>query len=422
MSHYIYRCFSCEKEFSATDIEKNFQYLCPSCGKWEAKQPLQGVLWVDYDYENIRKQMSSRDFLRYPAGMPWNYPQLWPLPYKSKTPGFQLPGINETVYSKLSLPSNLYGQFDLSGQLLYFLDETRNPTFSYKDRASILVGLKAIQLGIRKIAAASTGNAGSSLAGICVRLGLESSIWVPDNIPESKRIQIQAYGAEIHLVKGDYDAAFDTCLEISDKLNWYNRNTAYNPLTVEGKKSAAYDLYILSGGQLPDVIFVPVGDGVIISGIYKGLWELKKLGWIEKIPRLMAVQAAGSNALVRYLSDHKFTYSPAQTLADSICAGAPRNLYMAARAVKDTRGSAMSVSDKEIIKAQQLIARKMGILVEPAAAASLAGFLQLRNDITGKILILFTGSGLKDVASLQRWNKPLQPRSPEEWKAHYRTK
>jgi threonine synthase len=421
MSHYIYRCFSCEQEFSATDIEKNFRYLCPSCGTWESKQPLQGVLWLEYDYESISKQMSSRDFLQYEAGKPWLYPQLWPLPFNTKSPGFQLPGIKESFYSKLSLPSNLYSQFDFSGQSLYFLDETRNPTYSYKDRASILVGLKAIQLGVRKIAAASTGNAGSSLAGICARLGLESSIWVPENIPESKRIQIQAYGGEIHRVKGDYDVAFDTCLEISAKMNWYNRNTAYNPLTVEGKKSGAYDLYILSKGKMPEAIFVPVGDGVVISGIYKGLWELKKLGWIEKLPRLIAVQAEGSNALVRYISEHKFTYSPAQTLADSICAGAPRNLYMAARAVTDSRGVAVSVSDEEIINAQRLIARQVGMLVEPAAAASLAGFMQMRDDVTGNNLILFTGLGLKDVAALQQWNKPLQARSPEEWKSLYKS-
>jgi threonine synthase len=191
---------------------------------------------------------------------------------------------------------------------------------------------------------------------------------------------------------------------------------------VEGKKSGAYDLYILSGGEMPDAIFVPVGDGVVISGIYKGLWELKKLGWIEKLPRLMAVQAEGSNALVRYISEDKFTYSMAQTLADSICAGAPRNLYMAARAVKDTRGLAVSVSDAEIIQAQQLIARQVGMLVEPAAAASLAGFLKIRDDAPGKNLTLFTGLGLKDVAALQQWNKPLTARSPAEWKSHYKTK
>jgi threonine synthase len=248
---------------------------------------------------------------------------------------------------------------------------------------------------------------------------LKSSIWVPENIPQNKRIQIQAYGAEIHLVQGDYDVAFDTCLEISRQLKWYNRNTAYNPLTIEGKKSGAYDLFILSGGKLPDLIFVPVGDGVVISGIYKGLWELKKMGWIEKFPRLMAVQASGSAALVRFLTDNEFVYSAAETIADSICAGAPRNLYMAAKAVTDTHGSAITVSDKEIMTAQQLIAHKLGILAEPAAAASLAGYLKVQSELEGKILILITGLGLKDVASLQSWNQSVPVRTPAEWKDHY---
>ncbi len=174
------------------------------------------------------------------------------------------------------------------------MDETRNPTLSYKDRASFLVALKAKELRINEISTASTGNAGSSLAGICSRLGLTSHIFVPSSIPKAKRIQIQSYGANIYLVDGTYDDAFDICLEISKEKNWFNRNTAYNPLTIEGKKSAAYDIFISSQGKLPDVIFVPVGDGVIISGIYKGFYDLKKLGWIEKIPKLIAVQAEGS--------------------------------------------------------------------------------------------------------------------------------
>jgi len=307
----------------------------------------------------------------------------------------------------------------LFGKSLFYLDDTRNPTFSYKDRASILVAVKAIQLGKTKIAAASTGNAGSSLAGICARLGLQSSIWVPETIPENKRVQIQAYGAEIHLVKGDYDEAFDVCLEICRRRHWYNRNTAYNPLTVEGKKSGVYDLFIDSGGHLPEAILVPVGDGVVISGIFKGLWELKQLGWIDQFPQLIAVQASGSDALVRYLSSGSFHYVRAQTIADSISAGAPRNLFMAAQAVKETGGFAVCVSDQEILQAQKLLARQSGVLVEPAAAASLAGYNKVSGKLKGNILLLFTGLGLKDMSSMRKWNDPLPVRTAAEWKDFY---
>jgi threonine synthase len=300
------------------------------------------------------------------------------------------------------------------------MDETRNPTLSYKDRASLLVTLKALELGITEISAASTGNAGSSLAGICARLGIKSHIFVPSSIPETKRIQIQSFGANIYLVEGTYDDAFDLCLEVSATKKWYNRNTAYNPLTIEGKKSAAYDIFISSKGKLPDIIFIPVGDGVIISGIYKGFAELQELGWIDKLPKLIAVQADGSDALVRYLEKNIFDFVPAKTIADSISAGAPRNLYMAADAVKSTNGTAISVSDEEILSAQKELAQKFGIIAEPSSAATLAGFKKINEaghiNPDEIVMLLITGNGLKDSGVLNRWNKKPSSRSYSAWK------
>ncbi len=419
LNHYIYQCTQCSGEFSTAEIEPNFHYLCPSCGAAEKNQPLKGVLKILYDYSNIRQKMSREQFLQLPPGQFWLYPELWPLEQDGSASGLKV--LSPIQLKSLTLPSHSLQQFRHKGQDMFVLDDTRNPTYSYKDRASILVALKALQMGIREISAASTGNAGSSLAGICARLGLTARIWVPENIPDAKLLQIQSYGAQVHLVKGDYDDAFDLSLEIGTRLGWYNRNTAYNPLTIEGKKSAAYDLFLQSGGDLPDPIFVPVGDGVIISGVYKGLWELEQLGWIERLPRLIAVQSSGSDALVRYLQTGQFEYRPAHTLADSISAGAPRNLYLAAEAVKNTRGEAIAVSDEDILSAQQIIARQMGILAEPAAAAAFAGYLRWKAE--GKFrkndrpLILLTGSGLKDVAALQRWNHRPEALLPEEWKS-----
>ena len=179
-------------------------------------------------------------------------------------------------------------------------------------------------------------------------------------------------------------------------------------------------MFISLKGKLPDYIFVPVGDGVIISGIYKGLWELKQLGWISKIPKLIAVQASGSDALVRYMKTKKFIYKPAHTIADSIHAGAPRNLFMAADAVTKTNGLAVSVTDSEIIDAQRKSAREFGLLIEPAAAASFAGYLKLirTNTISpkAKSLLMFTGNGLKDQQTLTTWNDEPKSYSPNEWK------
>ncbi len=401
--HYHYVCSGCQKTFSAREIEEQFIYLCPDCGAARPQQPLQGVLEIRYPYRQIARQLNPETFLSQTAGMPWRFPQLWPLTWQADG---SLTAIPSHLLNNLSLPNNSLLKFRLDERWFFVLDETRNPTFSFKDRASILVALKALQMGIKEIAAASTGNAGSSLAGICARLGLKAQIWVPRAIPQAKLLQIKAYGATVHKVNGDYDQAFDESIAVSLQNRWYNRNTAFNPLTIEGKKSAAYDIFIQIGGRLPDTIFVPVGDGVIIAGLHKGFQELLQLGWIDALPRLIAVQAAGSNALVRFLKDRQFHFQAAQTIADSISAGAPRNLYLAARAVQQSGGFALEVSDQQILKAQATLAKKFGLLAEPAAAAAFAGFFRLQTE--GQLparatpLVLITGNGLKDVRALEQ--------------------
>ncbi len=397
MQNYVYKCFDCKAEYSSENIENNFIYLCPKCGKSEKNKPLQGVLTVEYDYEKIKRDYSRENLLNIQPGKFWLYPFLWPVNSGK---------FSESTLSRLSLPDVQLIKYQIGNSNIYVQDETRNPTLSYKDRATSLVVLKAMELGISEIAAASTGNAGSSLAGICARLGLTSRVYVPINIPDAKRIQISAYGAELVVVDGDYDMAFDKCLEDSVKYSWYNRNTAYNPLTIEGKKSAAFDIFISTKGDIPDYIFIPSGDGVILAGIYKGFRELLTLGWIEKLPKLIAVQSKKGDALVRYLETGNFEYKSANTIADSISAGAPRNLYMAADAVKKSNGFAMAVSDEEILSAQKEFIRKTGILCEPSSAAVYSAYKNVmkENRINNeeKILLLITGNGLKDVSALQK--------------------
>jgi threonine synthase len=421
MNHYFYKCFDCDSRFFIEEIEPVFRYLCPRCGKAGKNQPLRGVLWVEYDYEKLKRELGRGDFLNFPCGEFWHYPQLWPLDFRKDKGRIIIRDVTEQQFNRIRLNTHPLLEYKIDERAVMFFDDTRNPTLSYKDRASIIVALKALQMGITEIAAASTGNAGSSLAGICARLRLKAHLFVPESIPTAKRLQIQSFGAEIYLVKGDYDQAFDLSLEISKKKGWYNRNTAYNPLTIEGKKSGAYDIFISCGGKVPDVVLVPVGDGVILSGIFKGFWELQQLGWIEKLPRLMAVQSEGSDALVRYLETGQFEYQPASTMADSICAGAPRGLYMAAHAVRESKGKATAVSDNEILQAQKLLAQLTGQLVEPAAAASLAGYQKLKSKgmISGsqsKILLMMTGNGLKDVEALNQWNPVPDAHKAAEWK------
>ncbi len=408
--HYKYICTNCGNKFVSELIESKKIYLCPDCGSSAKNTPLKGVLTIEYDYEQLKNTYSKKKFLSFAAGEIWNYPDLWPIDFNM---------IDKNDLEKLSLPSNQILRYNVDGRELYFQDETRNPTYSYKDRASILVALKAKERGINEIAAASTGNAGSSLAGICGRLGLTAHIFVPKNIPEAKRIQIQSYGANIYLVDGDYDQAFDLCLEISTKNNWYNRNTAYNPLTIEGKKSAAFDIYNNLKGKIPRVIFVPVGDGVILGGLHKGFVELKRLELIDYLPKLIAVQAEGSSAVVDFISSNKFDYKPAETIADSICAGAPRNLYMAANAVKESNSFGIKVSDNEILYAQKELAHKTSLLVEPSCASTFAAYQKVKDKFEKdeKIMLLMTGSGLKDFEALKTWNEKLCVKRSDEWKS-----
>ena len=395
MNKYSYICNRCNSQYSSKEIEDNLLYLCPKCGKAEKQSPLEGVLLIEYDYDNIKSNIRREDFLKIEPGKFWLYPQLWPIDFQK---------IEIQLLDLLVLPTDNLLSYKINDREILVLDETRNPTLSYKDRASILVVLKALELEISEISTASTGNAGSSLSGICARLGIRSHIFVPKNIPEAKRIQIEAYGADLVVVDGDYDLAFDTCLEVSLKNNWYNRNTAYNPLTIEGKKSAAFDIFLQTNGNIPDIIIIPMGDGVIISGIFKGFSELLKLGWIEKLPQLIGVQSNNSDAIVKFLNEGKFEYKPANTIADSISAGAPRNLYMAAEAVTKSGGKGISISDEDILLAQKEFIRETGILCEPSSAATYAAFKKLKDDeiVRNKsVLLLITGNGLKDINALK---------------------
>lgn len=415
---YIYRCFTCHRTLTPEQIEPD-GYLCPDCGSWKTQRPLEGTLWIEYDYPALRKKIARERFRSLNPGRMWEYPDLWPLKPATKSDD-AFSDIAKSTLEGFALPQNQLGSWELDGARVEYLDDTRNLTGSFKDRASLLVALKAGQLGIREISASSTGNAGTSLAGICARLRMIAHIWVPAAIPQGKLLQLAAYGVRVYLVNGDYDAAFDIGLEMALKQHWYNRNTGFNPLTIEGKKSAAYDIFLARKCSVPDVIFVPTGDGVVLTGLYKGFRELRELELTDKLPRLIAVQSERGDAVCRYFRSGTFEYVPATSIADSINAGAPRNLYMAAHALRETNGLAVAVSDENILAAQQRIARETGLLVEPAAASSLAGYLQLRHEgVIGtreQAVLLFTGHGLKDPAALERWAKRPPSRSADEWR------
>jgi threonine synthase len=388
-SKFIYKCNDCGKEFSTGDII----YLCSSCRKQNtATTPPKGVLKLIYDYQNILKKRSGFDGLKkrgFIDLLPVETIDSFPNLRIGKTPLYTINKINGR-----SLPFRLH-----------LKDDSQNPTYSFKDRASALVSAFAKENKLDTIVAASTGNAGSSLAGICAAQGQKAIIMVPETAPVAKLTQIIMYGATIVPIKGTYDEAFDLSIKATKEFGWYNRNTAFNPLTIEGKKSVSFELFADLNYKVPDRIFVPVGDGVIISGVYKGFEDLLLLNLIDKIPVIVAVQSKGSDNLVRNLDKKDFKIIESKTIADSISVDIPRNFYMAQKYIQEYGGESITVSDDEIIEASAALSKNTGLFTEPAAATAFAGLLSYQKN--GKIednsdnVVLLTGSGLKDLKAVR---------------------
>lgn len=384
---FSYQCSDCGKHIHSGEII----YLCPDCS---AKQlpglPRLGVLKVLYDYPVLSEmsfaELEENNFLPL---LPVNDPDSFPNLRVGDTPLYEI--------------DSLDGQpFDFQ---LLLKDDSQNPTFSFKDRASAVVSAFAKENRIETIVAASTGNAGSSLAGMCAAQGQKAVIFVPATAPKAKLTQIMMYGATLVPVAGNYDKAFDLSIEATKRFGWYNRNTAYNPLTIEGKKTVSFELYSQLNEQIPDYIFVPVGDGVIISGVYKGFEDLLQLGLIKKMPVIIAVQASGSCNLVENIGKAQFVSSPSDTIADSISVDIPRNFHMAAGYILKYHGQTIIASDDAILRASSLLAKNTGIFTEPASAAAFAGFLDYKNRFlvpkASTCVVLLTGSGLKDLNAVQ---------------------
>jgi len=389
---FFYECIDCGRTYDSSEII----YLCKECSIHnKPDSPPKGVLKTLYPYKEICNHVSCDLFSKLEKN---NFLDLLPLKSIDSLPFLRVG--STPLYNVLSLDAEPFG-FEL-----YLKDDSQNPTFSFKDRASAIVSAFAKEHNIDTIVAASTGNAGSSLAGICAAQKQKAIIFVPAAAPKAKLTQIMMYGAQIVPVDGTYDAAFDLSIEATNKYGWYNRNTAFNPLTIEGKKTVSYELYSQLHQKIPDRIFVPVGDGVIISGVYKGFEDLLNLGIIDKIPTIVAVQAIGSSNIINNIDKNNFVSTPSKTLADSISVDIPRNYWMAKKYIKDFYGETILVSDEEIISASKVLSSRTGIFAEPAASAAFAGFLSYywdgRLEKGSKNVVLLTGSGLKDLNAVQK--------------------
>ena len=378
------QCVLCGTVYNPADV----RYACPACG------PL-GTLAVRYDYEQIVPHISREQLAENRDTTLWRYRALLPISYSHKSrPPLAIGGT--PLYEVERLRSYL------GMAHLWLKDDTRNPSASLKDRASIIAVMLAEG---QTVACASTGNAASSLAVQAAAAGLPCYIFVPYNAPRAKVIQLLMCGATVFAVQGSYDDAFDLCIEACDTFGWYNRNTGYNPYLVEGKKTVGLEIAEQFGWEVPNTVLVPTGDGCIISGVYRGFEDLYRLGMIGRMPRLIAVQAEGSPAIVRALEgDGVVRPCEAQTVADGISVGLPRNGAMAVGHIRASGGFGITVSDEEILAAEKALAMRTGVFAEPSGAACYAGLLRLLEE--GKVgrdervVLLVTGSGLKSIDAI----------------------
>lgn len=389
MKHVRYlQCLICGERYQPTEIA----YVCPEHGD-------EGIVDVVYDYDYLKDNFHRNTLARNHQYDMWRYKPLLPIEPTATPPPLAIGWTPLYATSRLAA--------DLGLKHLWLKDDGRLPTASFKDRASAIAVIKAREQAAAIITTASTGNAAAALSGICASLNQPNIIFVPEAAPQAKIAQLLVFGSRVILVKGTYDNAFDLCLQAAKRYGWYNRNTGYNPYMSEGKKTASYEICEQLDWIAPDRIFVSVGDGCIIGGIHKGLKDLLALGWIDHMPKLMGIQATGSDYLYQAWqnAEHVLT-KPAitpHTIADSISAGLPRDRLKAMAAVKETGGAYLAVSDAQILAAIPDLARKTGVFAEPAGATAYAGLIEAVQqgliDRDERIVILNTGNGLKDIAS-----------------------
>jgi threonine synthase len=379
-------CVRCGRSYPPDQVV----YTCPVDG-------IDGVLDVRYDYDAIAAGGFGPDWLRAnPDRTHWRYRSLLPL-----GPNAMLPSIPVGDTPLFLLP-RLAGELGVGE--LWIKDEGRSATGSFKDRASSVGAVNAVERGFAAASCASTGNAASSLAGFAAHLGLAAFIFVPKFAPEAKVVQLRLFGATVFVVQSTYEDAYDLSELAAAEFGWYDRNAAVNPVLVEGKKTAGLEIAEQTAARdgMPDWVSVSVGDGCTIAGVWKGLVEMHRFGVIDRLPRLLGTQAEGASPLVQAFRDGTEEYPVAEgtSLADSINVGHPRNGIKALRAVRESGGEFVAVPDQEILAAQADLGAH-GVFGEPAGVAGIAGIRRAREaGVIGareRVLHVVTGNGLKDV-------------------------
>lgn len=396
MNHTL-KCFVCGKKY---DPQERSLYECEKCG---------GSVKIIYNYEKVASTINIKTLEKRKGGL-WKYKELLPVSDNSKTVTL---GEGGTELHQCKRLARIIGV-----KRLYAKDETRNPTGTFKDRAATVGVSKALELGAKAIVIASDGNAGPATAAYAAKAGLRCCVFMPVITPIERIIQAQVYGAEVILVEGTVNDCIDVATEVGKHYAWHQLTTAIplNPYQGEGSKTIAYEICEDLGWRVPDWVIVPVGGGGLLSANWKGFQEFFNLGLINKLPRIAGIQAEGCAPLVKAYEESRKpdeieNWGKPETLAITIGVPFPLDGATALTAIRKSKGAAVRVSDKEILRAERLLAENEGIFAEPAGAASLAGLMRLlEKGIIGKdeiIVFEVTGTGLKDLNSaIKTYEKP----------------
>ncbi len=358
-------CFECGKKYNVNKII----FECDNCG---------GSLDIAYDYGKIKKYIMEEHFRRDEVKH-WKYWMFYPIENLDKVISFNEGG-TPLIDSRFK-------------KSYKFKFEGVNPTGSFKDRGSSIEISKANELGIKKVVCASTGNMGASIAAYCARAGIESTIFLPDFVSEAKKKQILICGSKIVKVKGTYDDAVLKTKKLYREKHVYL--TGDYPYRGEGEKSVGFEIIDQLNFEIPDYIVCPVGNATLIYATFKACNELKQVGLIKKLPKLVGVQAKGCSTVVRAFnsnSEIKIVKKP-RTIATAISCGNPVDGLQALYGLKKSDGLAVDVSDREILDARKELGKE-GIYAEPGGAVSYAGAKKLK--LKGEVVCVVTGHGLKD--------------------------
>jgi len=375
-------CINCKTPYGIDEIV----YFCKKCGD---------ILEIKFDLKELAETLKNSGWMQKPLSV-WRYRDFMPIHETTKLVTLSEGGTGLHRSERLGA--------ELGLKNLYVKNEGENPTGSFKDRGMTVGVTKAVELGARHVICASTGNTSASLAAYAARAGIKCTVLIPSGkIAYGKLSQAMIHGAKVLQVRGNFDQALEFVLKLAEKhKNIYLLNSI-NPFRIEGQKSLGYEICEQLNNDAPDRIIVPVGNAGNISAIWKGLTEFYQLGYIKKLPKMTGIQAAGSAPIAQAIktnSDKIIPVEHPETVATAIRIGAPVSWKKAVNAIRESHGTAETVTDEEILDAQKILARVEGIFVEPASASSIAGLKKLvKNGVIGKnerVVCVTTGHGLKD--------------------------